>query len=271
MTASLASYPVIFARAFGGDFLTEDFSLLPNRDAMVKAFTVLRELFGLVRVVAEQADARDAEGDEHLRGAAVIARVLGLVHIHELAACGHQHRDDDEQPQLRVDDEPHGQRGEHHERDTSFTVIGVTALSTIAMIVYPLLSAALGFDAHQAGVFLGGTIHDVAQVVGAGYSVGKEAGDTATVVKLLRVAMLLPVILVLSLVFRAAHDKAGGTAKRPREAATRRRRRSIRSARPGAFAWRRPTLPTACCRRFWHGCEARRRRFRWTGWRSTPA
>lgn len=106
-------------------------------------------------------------------------------------------------------------RGEHHERDTSFTVIGVTALSTIAMIVYPLLSAALGFDAHQAGVFLGGTIHDVAQVVGAGYSVGKEAGDTATVVKLLRVAMLLPVILVLSLVFRAAHDKAGGTAKRP--------------------------------------------------------
>jgi uncharacterized integral membrane protein (TIGR00698 family) len=106
-------------------------------------------------------------------------------------------------------------RGEHHERDTSFTVIGVTALSTIAMIIYPLLSAALGFDAHQAGIFLGGTIHDVAQVVGAGYSVGKEAGDTATVVKLLRVAMLLPVILVLSLVFRAAHDKTGGSAKRP--------------------------------------------------------
>jgi uncharacterized integral membrane protein (TIGR00698 family) len=109
-------------------------------------------------------------------------------------------------------------RGEHHERDTSFTVIGVTALSTIAMIIYPLLSAALGFDAHLAGIFLGGTIHDVAQVVGAGYSVGKDAGDTATVVKLLRVAMLLPVILVLSLVFRAAHVDAGGAsggAQRP--------------------------------------------------------
>ncbi len=109
-------------------------------------------------------------------------------------------------------------RGEHHERDTSFTVIGVTALSTIAMIIYPLLSAALGFDSHQAGIFLGGTIHDVAQVVGAGYSVGKGAGDTATVVKLLRVALLLPVILVLSLFFRAAHATAAGagsTAQRP--------------------------------------------------------
>lgn len=95
-------------------------------------------------------------------------------------------------------------RGAQHDRDTSFTVIGVTAMSTIAMIAYPLLVSALGLDAHQAGVFLGGTIHDVAQVVGAGYGMGKETGDTATVVKLLRVAMLLPVILALSLLQRGA-------------------------------------------------------------------
>ncbi|MBL8525184.1 MAG: putative sulfate exporter family transporter [Betaproteobacteria bacterium] len=99
-------------------------------------------------------------------------------------------------------------RGANHDRDTSFTVIGVTALSTIAMIIYPIASRALGFDEHQAGIFIGGTIHDVAQVVGAGYSVGKEAGDTATIVKLLRVAMLLPVILVLSLVMHRNSDKA---------------------------------------------------------------
>jgi len=99
-------------------------------------------------------------------------------------------------------------RGPHHKRDTSFTVIGVTALSTIAMVVYPILGSALGFDAHQAGLFIGGTIHDVAQVVGAGYSIGKEAGDTATIVKLLRVAMLLPVILVLSLVLHRSTDRA---------------------------------------------------------------
>lgn len=83
------------------------------------------------------------------------------------------------------------------ERDASFTVIGVTALSTLAMILYPLVVGSLGLDHRAAGIFLGGTIHDVAQVVGAGYSVSPETGDTATIVKLLRVAMLLPVCLVI--------------------------------------------------------------------------
>ena len=91
-----------------------------------------------------------------------------------------------------------------HERDTSFAVIGVTALSTIAMVLYPLVVTALGFGARDAGIFLGATIHDVAQVVGAGYSIGKEAGDIATIVKLLRVAMLLPVIVALTFVLRGA-------------------------------------------------------------------
>ena len=103
-------------------------------------------------------------------------------------------------------------RGQHHERDTTFAVIGVTALSTIAMVVYPVVMGIMGFNAHQAGIFLGGTIHDVAQVVGAGYSMGKDAGDTATIVKLLRVAMLLPVILLLSLIFR---ERAKTDAIRP--------------------------------------------------------
>ena len=87
----------------------------------------------------------------------------------------------------------------HAERDASFTVIGVTALSTIAMILYPILVAALGLDHRAAGAFLGGTIHDVAQVVGAGYSLSQETGDTATIVKLLRVAMLLPACLAIGL------------------------------------------------------------------------
>ena len=91
-----------------------------------------------------------------------------------------------------------------HERDTSFAVIGVTALSTMAMVLYPLLVSALGFDARDAGIFLGATIHDVAQVVGAGYSINQEAGDIATIVKLLRVAMLLPVIIVLTAIMRRA-------------------------------------------------------------------
>jgi uncharacterized integral membrane protein (TIGR00698 family) len=80
------------------------------------------------------------------------------------------------------------------ERATLFAVIGVTTLSTLAMVLYPLVVRLLGLDAFEAGFFLGGTIHDVAQVVGAGYSMGSDTGDTATVIKLMRVAMLVPVI-----------------------------------------------------------------------------
>jgi uncharacterized integral membrane protein (TIGR00698 family) len=88
------------------------------------------------------------------------------------------------------------------ERATLFTVIGVSALSTLAMIVYPIIVRSLELDAAQAGIFLGGTIHDVAQVVGAGYGMSQETGDAATVVKLVRVAMLLPVIVFAVLLTR---------------------------------------------------------------------
>jgi uncharacterized integral membrane protein (TIGR00698 family) len=89
------------------------------------------------------------------------------------------------------------------ERATLFTVIGVSALSTIAMVLYPMVVRWFGLDATQAGVFLGATIHDVAQVVGAGYGMSQETGDTATVVKLMRVGMLLPVIVCAAMITRA--------------------------------------------------------------------
>jgi uncharacterized integral membrane protein (TIGR00698 family) len=103
------------------------------------------------------------------------------------------------------------------ERATLFTVIGVSALSTFAMVAYPMIVHALGLSPQQAGIFLGGTIHDVAQVVGAGYSLSPETGDAATLVKLLRVAMLLPVIVVASLITRARSkaDGTAGSAQRP--------------------------------------------------------
>lgn len=95
------------------------------------------------------------------------------------------------------------------EQATLFTVIGVSALSTTAMVLYPLITRALGLGDHAAGVFIGATIHDVAQVVGAGYAISPDAGDTATIVKLLRVAMLLPVILVAGQISRRAAGAEG--------------------------------------------------------------
>ena len=98
---------------------------------------------------------------------------------------------------------------ERKERATSFTIIGVSTLSTVAMILYPAISKLFGFDDHRAGIFIGATIHDVAQVVGAGYAISPEAGDTATVVKLMRVAMLLPVIISVGVWMRSRgnHDQ----------------------------------------------------------------
>ena len=102
------------------------------------------------------------------------------------------------------------------ERDTILAVVAVTTLSTVAMIVYPLLVTFLGLDHVHAGMFLGGTIHDVAQVVGSGYMISQETGDIATYVKLLRVATLIPLVLVISLTLQGGgHATAGGKAAFP--------------------------------------------------------
>jgi uncharacterized integral membrane protein (TIGR00698 family) len=101
------------------------------------------------------------------------------------------------------------------ERATLFTVTGVSALSTLAMICYPMLMHVLGYSGAQAGVFLGATIHDVAQVVGAGYGKSQQTGDVATVVKLMRVAMLLPVILCTTLWCRASGALPPGAQRPP--------------------------------------------------------
>jgi len=79
--------------------------------------------------------------------------------------------------------------------DVAFVVVAVNALATLAMLFFPPLCIALGFDAQTTGVMLGGTIHDVAQVVGAGYAVSEAVGNTAVIVKLFRVFLLLPFVL----------------------------------------------------------------------------
>jgi len=83
----------------------------------------------------------------------------------------------------------------------ALTIGGITVLSTIAMIAYPFISQALSMSDNDSGLFLGGTIHNVSQAVGAGYSVNDQAGDMATLIKLMRVSLLLPVIVIVSWMF----------------------------------------------------------------------
>jgi len=107
---------------------------------------------------------------------------------------------------------PKGKEG-ISEQDTIFTVIAVTTFSTIAMVFYPAIVSFWGIDDKVAGIFLGATIHDVAQVVGAGYSISEEAGDVSTIVKLFRVAMLVPVIAMISIFMFRGVAQAGSATK----------------------------------------------------------
>lgn len=88
------------------------------------------------------------------------------------------------------------------ERDAIAVVVLATVLSTAAMLLYPLLTHALQLPPALAGIFIGASIHDVAQVIVAGYSRGPIVGDTATMVKLLRVSMLVIVVVTISLISR---------------------------------------------------------------------
>lgn len=107
-------------------------------------------------------------------------------------------------------------KSERTDREAALTIACVTLLSTVAMFLYPVLAVSAGFDAVAAGIFIGGSIHDVAQVIGAGYSISETAGDHATYVKLLRVALLLPVAICIGTVFAWIHSKdaASRTGKR---------------------------------------------------------
>ena len=88
---------------------------------------------------------------------------------------------------------------------TLLVVVGVTLLSTTAMMVYPYLTHLGHLNAQQSGIFLGATIHDVAQVVAAGMLLGPDAGAVATVVKLFRVLLLLPIVTLVAIAF-GSHD-----------------------------------------------------------------
>lgn len=81
-------------------------------------------------------------------------------------------------------------------------VVGVTALGTLSMLIYPPLLATLGYDEVESGLLLGASIHDVAQAAGAGYLVSESAGDVATLTKLLRVALLAPLVVLLGWLLR---------------------------------------------------------------------
>nr|WP_310522383.1 putative sulfate exporter family transporter [Polymorphobacter sp.] len=105
--------------------------------------------------------------------------------------------------------------GERRVRQAELTLVlvGISAMSSLAMVLYPAVAHALDFSDAQAGYFLGGSVHDVAQALGSGYAFSPAAGETATIVKLARVALLAPVLGVIALMFPSTLEITGATSK----------------------------------------------------------
>lgn len=81
----------------------------------------------------------------------------------------------------------------------TLTLVGITVASALAMTLYPVLAAQLSLTDAQAGFLIGASIHDVAQAIGGGFSFSPEAGEVATIVKLTRVALLAPMLMLVAL------------------------------------------------------------------------
>ena len=103
--------------------------------------------------------------------------------------------------------------------DVTVAVSTVVVFGTIAIFLYPLLYQlnlglhVLGATPAAFGVYIGSTVHEVAQVVAAGKSIGQEAANAAVIAKMVRVMMLAPFLVILSAVLARGKAKAGGKEK----------------------------------------------------------
>lgn len=103
------------------------------------------------------------------------------------------------------------------DHETAFSLSTIFLFNIVAVLTFPVLGQWLGLSDSGFGLWAGTAINDTSSVVAAAYSWSKEAGDYATIVKLSRAMLIIPVTLILSFVFtrRNAVNTDGSAAKRP--------------------------------------------------------
>lgn len=102
------------------------------------------------------------------------------------------------------------------DEDVAYAVASITLFGTVAMLAYPLLGALAGLDQNAFGLWAGASIHEVAQVIGASFQYGPQAGEAGTVAKLTRVALLAPMVFAMGFAARRPKGgEAGGRAPMP--------------------------------------------------------
>ena len=94
------------------------------------------------------------------------------------------------------------------EHDTAFAISTIFLFNLVAVLVFPALGHLMGLSQEGFGLWAGTAINDTSSVVAAGYSYGKEAGDHATIVKLTRATLIIPMCLILAAIEAWKHKKS---------------------------------------------------------------
>ncbi|KKB35574.1 YeiH family protein [Bacillus thermotolerans] len=91
---------------------------------------------------------------------------------------------------------------------TAISVAFIAIMGTVVTIAYTFLYPVLGLTPHEYGLLTGATLHELAHVIAAAAPGGIESGDTALLVKLGRVALLIPVAVILGVLYKpSSHQK----------------------------------------------------------------
>lgn len=92
------------------------------------------------------------------------------------------------------------------EEETGISLAVINLLGLLGMILLPIIAVGLSFSNLETGIFLGGILQSVGHVVGSAFGVNSEVGQLATVVKMGRVAFLVPFLLIVYFMFRKKSD-----------------------------------------------------------------
>ena len=99
---------------------------------------------------------------------------------------------------------------EPDEAEIALAIATVFFYNVVAVLVFPPIGHALGLSQEAFGLWAGTAINDTSSVVAAGYIYGRDAGDHATIVKLTRASLILPIVAVVA-IRRAREVRAAGT------------------------------------------------------------
>ncbi|WP_266171478.1 YeiH family protein [Dyella subtropica] len=97
------------------------------------------------------------------------------------------------------------------EHDTAFAISTIFLFNLVAVLLFPLLGHVLHLSDLGFGLWAGTAINDTSSVVAAGYSFSKEAGDYATIVKLTRATLIIPICLALAFAVAWREKKQGSS------------------------------------------------------------